>query len=163
MGDERPETLLKSALERIVYFEARAGQLQTELAAAREEAERLKRELAVAAQREISVRREVAELQVRLERSHAEKQELGRVHDALRQERTQLMGKLLEASRIQTSSRDGEDADLGLDLASFISELRSEALMLGQPYGQRVAAQQQASVAPAPSAPTALRVVAADA
>ena len=37
MSDARADTLLKSALEKIVYFEARAEQLQSELAGARAE------------------------------------------------------------------------------------------------------------------------------
>ncbi|MBN1206748.1 MAG: HEAT repeat domain-containing protein [Myxococcaceae bacterium] len=130
MSDERPDALLKSALEKIVYFEARADQLHHELSAARQEVERLKRELAETGQREIVLRRELAELEVRGNRANAERDELTRVNQALRGERTQLMGKLLDATRIHTSDqvRDDLDDDLGIDLASFISQLRSEAL-----------------------------------
>src|SRR5580704_10718639 len=53
LNDERPEALLKSALEKIVYFEARSEQLEREIASARSEGETFKRELASAAQREI--------------------------------------------------------------------------------------------------------------
>ncbi|WP_224363590.1 HEAT repeat domain-containing protein [Hyalangium versicolor] len=131
MSDERPDALLKSALEKIVYFEARADQLHHELEAARKDGERLKRELAETGQREIVLRRELAELEVRLNRSQAERDELARVNSALRGERTQLMGKLLDASRIRTADQvpeDDADNDLGIDLASFISQLRSEVL-----------------------------------
>lgn len=130
MSDERPDALLKSALEKIVYFEARADQLHRELEATRQEVDRLKRELADTQQREIVVRRELAELEVRVNRAHAERDELARLNQALRDERTQLMGKLLDASRIHTSDqvRDGVDGEFGIDLASFISQLRSEAL-----------------------------------
>jgi HEAT repeat protein len=130
VSDERPDALLKSALEKIVYFEARADQLHHELSAARQEVERLKRELAETGQREIVLRRELAELEVRVNRAHAERDELTRVNQALRGERTQLMGKLLDATRIHTADqlRDDADDDLGIDLASFISQLRSEAL-----------------------------------
>lgn len=130
MSDERPDALLKSALEKIVYFEARADQLHRELEATRQEADRLKRELADTGQREIVVRRELAELEVRVNRANAERDDLARLNQALRDERTQLMGKLLDATRIHTSDqvRDDVDDEFGIDLASFISQLRSEAL-----------------------------------
>jgi hypothetical protein len=130
VSDERPDALLKSALEKIVYFEARADQLHRELEATRQEVDRLKRELADTGQREIVVRRELAELEVRVNRANAERDELARLNQALRDERTQLMGKLLDASRIHTSdqARDDMDDDIGIDLASFISQLRSEVL-----------------------------------
>ena len=130
MSDERPDALLKSALEKIVYFEARADQLHNELAVARQEVDRLRRELAEVGQREIVMRRELAELQVRVNRANAEREEVVRLNQVLRDERTQLLGKLLDASRIRTAdqARDEEDDDFGIDLASFISQLRSEAL-----------------------------------
>jgi HEAT repeat protein len=137
VSDERPDALLKSALEKIVYFEARADQLHHELTSTREEMEHLRRELTQSEERELALRREVAELEMRLGRLGAERDELTRLNQALRTERGQLLGKLLEASRIRTSDRrerDEEDEDdLGIDLASFISQLRSEAL--GRPAG----------------------------
>jgi HEAT repeat protein len=130
VSDERPDALLKSALEKIVYFEARADQLHNELDGARREVERLRRELAEVNQREIVMRRELAELEVRVNRAHTERDEVVRLNQVLRDERTQLLGKLLDASRIRTADqpRDDEDDDFGIDLASFISQLRSEAL-----------------------------------
>ncbi|MBU8895932.1 HEAT repeat domain-containing protein [Corallococcus sp. M34] len=133
MSDERPDALLRSALEKIVYFEARAEQLHGELDGTREEIEHLKRELAEARQRDLEMRRELAELEVRTGRMQAERDELSRLNQALRLERDQLMGKLLDASRIHASgmSRDVDD-ELGFDLASFISQLRSEAILRGE-------------------------------
>ncbi|HEX8826350.1 MAG TPA: HEAT repeat domain-containing protein [Archangium sp.] len=130
MSDERPDALLKSALEKIVYFEARADQLHHELTSTCEAVEHLKRELTQSEQRELALRREVAELEVRLGRMAADRDELTRLNQALRAERSQLLGKVLEASRIRASDRRDEDEDdeLGIDLASFISQLRSEAL-----------------------------------
>jgi hypothetical protein len=146
VSDERPDALLKSALEKIVYFEARAEQLHHELTSTREAVEHLKRELTQSEQRELVLRREVAELEVRLGRMSADRDELTRLNQALRAERSQLLGKVLEASRIRASDRrDEEDDDeLGIDLASFISQLRSEAL-LGQPA--------RAATAPPPAVP----------
>ncbi|MCP3064700.1 HEAT repeat domain-containing protein [Myxococcus sp. K38C18041901] len=134
MSDERPDALLKSALEKIVYFEARAEQLLSELGSTREEMEHLKRELAETHQRELELRREVAELEVRSGRAQAEREESARLTQALRGERDQLMDRLLSASRLRasTQARDDEDDDLGFDLASFISQLRSEALLRGE-------------------------------
>nr|WP_274622219.1 HEAT repeat domain-containing protein [Myxococcus fulvus] len=93
--------------------------------------EHLKRELAETHQRELKLRREVAELEVRVGRAQAEREESVRLTQALRGERDQLMDRLLTASRLRASTqeRDDEDDDLGFDLASFISQLRSEALL----------------------------------
>jgi hypothetical protein len=148
VSDERPDALLKSALEKIVYFEARAEQLHRELEATRQEVERLKRELAGTGQREIAARRELAELEVRVNRAHTERDELTRLNQALRDERTQLMGKLLDVTRIHTAdqSRDDVDDDLGIDLASFISQLRSE--VLNRPGSAPAVAAGAARVAP---------------
>ena len=87
MSDERPEALLKSALEKIIYFEARSEQLSTDLRGSRDESERLRRELAAAAQREIALRGQVAELEVTVARSTCEREEQARVNEALRRER----------------------------------------------------------------------------
>ncbi|WP_164017756.1 HEAT repeat domain-containing protein [Pyxidicoccus trucidator] len=134
MSDERPDALLKSALEKIVYFEARAEQLHGELDSTREEMAHLRRELAETHQRELELRREVAELEVRISRMQADREELTRLNQALRGERHQLMDKLLDASRIRSSAQERaeEDDDLGLDLASFISQLRSEVILRGE-------------------------------
>ncbi len=137
MSDERPDALLKSALEKIVYFEARAEQLHGELDTTRAEVERLRHELAEVGQREAGLRREVADLEVKVGRATAERDELAKLNQVLRAERNQLMDKLLDISRIRASSQireDEEDDDLGIDLASFISQLRSEAM--GRPAEQ---------------------------
>ncbi|ATB30645.1 HEAT repeat domain-containing protein [Melittangium boletus] len=133
MSDERPDALLRSALEKIVYFEARAEQLHNELTSTRAELEHFKRELTLSEQRELELRREVAQLEVRVGRLGTEREELTRLNQALRTERGQLLGKLLEASRIRASGRperedDEDEGGLGIDLASFISQLRSEVL-----------------------------------
>ncbi|MFY1832029.1 HEAT repeat domain-containing protein [Myxococcus fulvus] len=161
MSDERPDALLKSALEKIVYFEARAEQLLSELGSTREEMEHLKRELAETHQRELELRREVAELEVRVGRAQAEREESARLTQALRGERDQLMDRLLSASRLRASTqvRDDEDDDLGFDLASFISQLRSEALLKNE-TGKGAAATVMAMKVPvrAPAVPLAERV-----
>jgi HEAT repeat protein len=123
VSQERPDALLKSALEKIVYFEARATQLTNDLETANAERERLRGELGHASQRELELRRVIAELEVRSTRAHQEREEAATVAEALRRERAELLGKILEASRLNS---DGHDP---FDLASFIAELRSEVLL----------------------------------
>ena len=125
MSDARADALLKSALEKIVYFEARSGQLEGDAAAARAEVDRLKAELGRTSVQEVGLRQQVAELEVALGRAHRDREELGRVVDALRQERTALVEKLLDAARIRGVL---SDEDGSFDLAAFISQLRSEVL-----------------------------------
>jgi HEAT repeat protein len=133
--DPRPEVLLKSALEKIVYFEARSEQLGRDYDAARAEIDRLRLDVASAGQREIELRRMVAELEVRASRAHAEREEIARVADALRRERADLIGKMLEASQIHGTG-DATGAAEAFDLARFISELRSAAYPAGLPAVQ---------------------------
>jgi phage FluMu protein gp41 len=125
VSDARAEALLKSALEKIVYFEARSGQLEGDAAAARAEVDRLKAELGRTSVQEVGLRQQLAELEVALGRAHRDREELGRVVDALRQERTALVEKLLDAARIRGVL---SDEDGSFDLAAFISQLRSEVL-----------------------------------
>ena len=92
---------MRSALEKIVYFEARSETLQADAATLRAEADALRADLASASQREVELRRRVAELEVELGRTHRDREEAARVLDAMRAERAGLMGKVLEAARIQ--------------------------------------------------------------
>ncbi len=142
MSDARAEALLKSALEKIVYFEARSEQLQGDAAAARAEVDRLKAELGSASVQEVELRQKVAELEVALGRAHRDREELGRVVDALRQERTSLVDKLLDAARIRGVL---SDEDGSFDLAAFISQLRSEVLAARPAEGAATSALEGAS------------------
>jgi HEAT repeat protein len=125
LSDEKPEALLKSALEKILYFEARSSQLTNDADTSRSELERFKNDLAAASQREIELRRVVAELEVRVTRAHSEREETARLADALRRERADLVGKMLEASRIHGLEQGFDD----FDLSQFIAQLRSEVLV----------------------------------
>ncbi|MDX2014637.1 MAG: HEAT repeat domain-containing protein [Myxococcaceae bacterium] len=150
MSHERPDALLKSALEKIVYFEARAAQLTNDLAQAQAERDRVKGELAQASQREIELRRVIAELEVRTQRAHSEREEAATVAEALRRERAELLGKILDASRL-----NGETSDF--DLASFIAELRSEVILRRGPSDRSapvlIMPPPAAEVVPGPSEP----------
>jgi HEAT repeats len=142
--EERPEVLLKSALEKIVYFEARSEQLGNDLANAQKEADRLRQEMGQASQREIELRRLVAELEVRVSRAHSEREDASRVADALRRERADLIGKMLDASRIQAAGE--APTREAIDLAGFIAELRGEVLE-GRNKKTELQANAQAAVA----------------
>jgi HEAT repeat protein len=120
------DALLKSALEKIVYFEARVDQLSNDAGGVKAALERTRGDLAQASQREIELRRVVAELEVRLGRAHAEREDLARVVDALKRERAELIQKMLDASRIHRTGTEQEPADF--DLAQFISTLRQEVV-----------------------------------
>ncbi|MGZ6080662.1 MAG: hypothetical protein ACXWK4_07605, partial [Myxococcaceae bacterium] len=153
MSDGRAEALLRSALEKIVYFEARSEALQADAASLRAEADALRADLATASQREVELRRRVAELEVELGRAHREREEAARVLDAMRAERAGLMGKVLEAARIQGAS----DAGLDFDLAGFIADLRAEAIALRVPAAEVAAPPRQVETAPAVETVLAVR------
>ncbi len=124
------DSLLKSALEKIVYFEARVDQLNNDGVSVKSALERSQVDLSQASQREIELRRVVAELEVRVTRAHAEKEDLARVVDALKRERAELIQKMLDASRIHQAGAPSELDDF--DLAQFISTLRQEVVHPGQ-------------------------------
>jgi len=127
LSDERPDALLKGALEKIIYFEARSEQLSNDLATALAETERLKSDVSEAAEREISLRRQLAEHEVQVSRLGREREELSRRVEALRGERNNLIGRLIEAQQLYAAGR-GDEVEGSFDLAGFIAELRSEAL-----------------------------------
>src|SRR6185369_14734699 len=68
-------------------------------------------------------------------RSGQDREEQGRLNEVLRRERKELIGKLLDASRLHATGEEvaGEPE---FDLASFIAELRGEALGLHHAPGQ---------------------------
>lgn len=124
--DDSPEALLKSALEKIVYFEARSEQLHNDLRAALTEAERHKQEVVAFEAREVELRQLVAQLEFKLQRVQANLEEQQRLNEVMRLERTELIGKLVDASRLEKAAL-AEGNDDAFELASFISELRQHA------------------------------------
>ncbi|HVI96218.1 MAG TPA: HEAT repeat domain-containing protein, partial [Anaeromyxobacter sp.] len=124
-----PEEFLRSALEKIVFFECRVSQLESELAAARAVAERARGDAAQARQRETELEQALAgERGARVEADDraAELQERVRLLEA---ERERLLGGLVERARV--SGAPGADGapgpeEGGADLAGFIAELRAE-------------------------------------
>ena len=120
---EKPELLLKSALEKIVYFEARQEQLLADSKRAITDAETLRQQLDGAKSRELELSKKLAEMELRLRHTQAERDEAFEKMETLRRERTEWVGKILEAAQIQNP---GEATTF--DLAHFIALLRGELL-----------------------------------
>ncbi len=123
---ERPEALLKSALEKVVFFECRLDQLSSDLCRANSEIERLKSEQSRATQLEIQLRQELAASESRANLAKRERDEALENAAVARQERERFLDRLIEAEQIRRAGEENE----GIDLASFIAELRSEVLHL---------------------------------
>ena len=137
MASEGPESLLKSALEKVVFFECRIEQLEADLAAAATERDRLKAELSQFASRELALKQELTGLQSRyLTTRRALDDEQAQV-STLRGERERWFSTLASATRIRQA---GELPEGDFDLASFIAELRAEveALRSGQKVDRAV-------------------------
>lgn len=123
---ERPETLLKSALEKVVFFECRIDQLSSDLERAEQEIERLKIDLGEAAQREVGFKREIAATESRAAQATRERDETLRHIEASHAERERFLGRLVQSEQVRQAGEDGD----GVDLAEFIAELRAEVLSL---------------------------------
>jgi len=122
---EKPELLLQSALEKIVYFEARQEQLLADSKRATANAETLRQQLEAAKKREVELSKKLAETELRLRHVQTERDETLEKMETLRRERTEWVGKILEAAQIQNP---GEAATF--DLAHFIALLRGELLSI---------------------------------
>ncbi|MCL2259143.1 MAG: wire protein, partial [Cystobacterineae bacterium] len=124
---EKSELLLKSALEKIVYFEARQEQLLADSKRAKTETETLRQQLEHAKKRELESSKTFAEMETRLRHMQSEKNEALRKVETLRRERAEWIEKILEAAQIQTPNDSLNDT---FDLSQFISLLRGEVLHL---------------------------------
>ena len=124
-----PEGLLRSALEKIVFFECRVSQLESELAAAKAAADRARGDVAGVRRREIELQQALAGekgQRADAERRASEAEDRVRL---LETERERLLGGLVDRARL-----DGAPGSSGApapeegqaDLAGFIAELRAE-------------------------------------
>jgi HEAT repeat protein len=124
-----PEGLLRSALEKIVFFECRVAQLESELAAAKSAAERARGEAAGVRRREVELVQALAGekgARAEAERRATEGEDRVRLLEA---ERERLLGGLVERARLEGApgSSGAPAPDEGqADLAGFIAELRAE-------------------------------------
>lgn len=124
-----PGELLRSALEKIVFFECRVSQLDAELTAARQVAERARADAAVARTHEAEASRALAaerEARAGLALREVELSERVRLLEA---ERERLLSGLVERARLGgAAGADGAPGpeEGGAELASFIAELRAE-------------------------------------
>lgn len=118
--------MLKSALEKVIFFECRLDQLTADLSRAHGEIERLKADLAQASQREVALKQELAAAESRAGQARRERDEANSSVEASHRERERILDKLIEAERIRIA---GEQVE-GLDLAAFIADLRNEVLSL---------------------------------
>jgi hypothetical protein len=124
-----PEGLLRSALEKIVFFECRVSQLESELGAAQAGAERARGEAGASRRREVELEQALAGekgARAEAERRAAEAEDRVRLLEA---ERERLLGGLVERARLEgapgSSGAPAPDEDQA-DLAGFIAELRAE-------------------------------------
>ena len=128
-GSIDPGELLRSALEKIVFFECRVAQLDAELTAARQVAERARADAAVARTHEAEASRALAaerEARAGLALREVELSERVRLLEA---ERERLLSGLVERARLGgAAGADGAPGpeEGGAELASFIAELRAE-------------------------------------
>lgn len=122
-----PEVLLRSALEKIVFFECRVASLESELDATRMNAARAREEAGAARRRETELEAALARArgeQAAAVAQNAELRERVRLLDA---ERERFLTGMVEAARV-AGAPTAEDEDAGSEhhLAGFISELRAE-------------------------------------
>jgi HEAT repeat protein len=124
-----PEGLLRSALEKIVFFECRVSQLESELAASRDAAARARADAAKAERRALQLEQAIAS--EKGARADADRR-ADELHDRVRlleAERERLLGGLVDRARLSGaggSSGEPPPEEGGADLAGFIAELRAE-------------------------------------
>jgi len=121
-----PEELLRGALEKIVYFECRLSQLESELSAAREVASREKEAAAAARARESASSAELTQARSDLDTLRRSDHEFSERVRLLEGERERFLTGLIDQARIAGAPSAGEQAGEEADLAGFIAELRAE-------------------------------------
>jgi len=132
-GDVGPEDILRSALEKIVFFECRVSQLEAELHAARETAERARADAAESRRREVELSQATAAERGARADADARAEDLAERVRLLEGERERLLAGLVEHARVGgAASADGAPGpeEGGADLANFIAELRAEIVAL---------------------------------
>jgi hypothetical protein len=121
-----PEDLLRGALEKIVYFECRLAQLESELKAARDIALREKDSAATARARESSAIAELAQARNELQSTRHRDEDLVERVRLLEGERERFLEGLIDQARIAGAPRGDAPPSGEADLAGFIAEMRAE-------------------------------------
>ncbi|BDG02778.1 HEAT repeat domain-containing protein [Anaeromyxobacter oryzae] len=124
-----PEGYLRSALEKIVFFECRVSQLESELQAARTVAERGRGDAAQSRRREVELEQLAAAERGARADAEARASDLAERVRLLEGERERLLGGLVDRARVAGApGSDGTPGpeEGGADLAGFIAELRAE-------------------------------------
>ncbi len=149
-----PGELLRSVLEKIVFFECKVAQLESELAAARQVAERARADAAQSRARETELSQELATARGDQGAFTLRETDLVERIALLETERERLMGGLVERARLggAPATEGGEPADADeSDLAGFIAELRAEIESL---RGWKAAAEARGVAPPGTAAPS---------
>jgi hypothetical protein len=122
-----PEELLRSALEKIVFFECRVASLEHELEAARGIAARARAEADAARRREGELDAVLAQSRREQAFASANAAELAERVRLLEAERERFLSGMVERARVAGApAEEGGDAGDESDLAGFIAELRAE-------------------------------------
>jgi HEAT repeat protein len=122
-----PEELLRSALEKVIFFECRVASLEHELEAARTAAARSREEAGAARRRETELEQAAAQLRGAQATAAAHIAELVERVRLLEAERERFLSGMVESARVAGAPADVDgDAGNASELAGFISELRAE-------------------------------------
>lgn len=122
-----PEEILRGALEKIVFFECRVDQLESELRASRATAARAREEAGVARRRESELESRLAAARADGDAARAEVAELSERVKLLQEERSRFLSGMVEQARLAgASASPGAPAGEQAELAGFIAELRGE-------------------------------------
>ena len=126
MGSQA-EHLLRSALEKIVFFECRVEAIEAELGAARAAAARAHEEATRARLRQVDLETTLAEVRGSAADAIAKNGELIARVKLLEDERERFLSGLIEQARLSSAPSGLRAADSdGIDLGAFIAELRGE-------------------------------------
>jgi hypothetical protein len=121
------EELLRSALEKIVFFECRVSQLESELRAAVQTAERASADASASHRKAVELEGALAAARGAREESQRRTAELSERVRLLEGERERLLSGLVQQARLAGApGDDGSGSDDQADLAGFIAELRGE-------------------------------------
>jgi HEAT repeat protein len=126
-----PEELLRSALEKVIFFECRVASLEHELVAARATAARARDEAGAARRRESELESKLAELKGAQAVGAVHNDELSERVRLLEAERERFLSGMVESARVAGApAGDDDDAGNSSELAGFIAELRAEIEVL---------------------------------